>query len=301
MHYYTAYGLSFSSEVELPGYSKIPESSTAVSIVLNNSPESIPSETRHTSIFKTEDGIGIHWPGVAFYEICNGRKISICPEEGHRPEPKVLTQPLYGIVLAAILQQRELLVLHGSTVEIGNRALTIIGQKGFGKSTLSGSLLSRGHHLLSDDVTAVSTRSPAPAHVLPGIARLKLRTDAAIAIGYDPDSLPLISPSIPKHILFVPEQFQSSSTILHTIVMLDTGDTIAIHDMTEAEKMIWLSGGQYFSHYHHALDHRIHKHIFRCNSELVRTLRIIRLTMPIDINSLPLTTDLLERYLLEAE
>ena len=63
--------------------------------------------------------------------------------------------------------------LHGTAVEIDGRAVTFLGDCGYGKSTLGAAMLARGYPVLTDDVVALqSTKDDWRVH--PGMPRIKL-------------------------------------------------------------------------------------------------------------------------------
>jgi hypothetical protein len=294
LYFLSAYGFSFKSEIDLPGFKEIQRCEADVLVTLGtNSWEGGITET--FSIHKLENGLRIDWPKVASYKIERGSSIVISPHPNSQPELTRL--PLYGIAMAAILQQNNLLLLHGSSVEINKKALVLVGKKGAGKSTLTACLLARKNFLLSDDVTAIALDYESIPIVLPGIPCLRLWEDALNTMGIPPDSVPLLPYGIPKHNLDVSQQFINKQAPLQTIIMLEHGDTIALQKMTESEKMIWLLGGQYFAKFHEALPRTTHRHTFKQCSYIATKTDILRLTVPRDINVLPAVTDLLEEYL----
>ena len=298
MNFFSAYGYSLASEVDLPGFATIAQGKTDISILYNTNHLAKPASqlNRTLSLHKTLRGHRINWPGVGSYEIIEGKKIVVTPEPNLGSRANLVVQPLYGIALATILLQNNHLVLHGSTVEISGNALTILGNKGFGKSTLTACLLSNGHNFLTDDITALLSCGRPDFLSLPGVPRLKLWSDAVRAIGINPDTLPYVAPSIPKHIYYIPSrQYKNQNTLLHTIIILDYGDSIALHKMSQSEKMVSLLGGQYFAKFHHALDEKTHKLIFQQCSELARNVTIVKLVMPRNVDSLPVLANMLEQ------
>lgn len=70
-------------------------------------------------------------------------------------DPDFVAAVISGELFAALLRQRGHLVLHGSAVARDGRAVGFIGHSGWGKSTLAASLVSRGWHLLTDDLLVV--------------------------------------------------------------------------------------------------------------------------------------------------
>jgi hypothetical protein len=79
-------------------------------------------------------------------------------------------------------------VLHGNALEKGGRAIVCVGESGAGKSTFAYGLMRQGWKLLADDLVALTPSGV----VLPGIPRIKLWEDAALAFGLDPVALPEI-------------------------------------------------------------------------------------------------------------
>lgn len=68
--------------------------------------------------------------------------------------------------------------LHGSAVVIQNKAVGLIGQSGYGKSTLAASFLKAGYPVLTDDLLAVK-KSGREFKAAPGPAHLKLYPETA--------------------------------------------------------------------------------------------------------------------------
>jgi hypothetical protein len=123
---------------------------------------------------------------VGIFRVRNGKEIVVQPAPG--ADPRQLRTILIGNVMAALLYQRGYLILHASTVQIGTHGLAFVGAPGSGKSSISLSLYTRGHRVVSDDVSAVDTRSDHPV-VLPGYPQLKVSANAALSLGYDAQTL----------------------------------------------------------------------------------------------------------------
>jgi hypothetical protein len=91
---------------------------------------------------------------------------------------------LPGPALALALCMRGAFLLHAGAVEIGGRAVLIMGASGAGKSTTLAALLHRGYPVVSDDVAVVTDDPEAPA-VHAGPRRLRLYEASAKAAGWD--------------------------------------------------------------------------------------------------------------------
>jgi len=295
VHLYTAYGYALNSEIKLPGFTSAFEGKTDI-IVSRRTAQPTKDKKNQYAIFahKMPTGLMVNWHGVASYSITHGHEIVVYPEKDSIPE--MVAQPLYGIVLAAILLQRSHLVLHGSSVAINGKAIVLVGEKGFGKSTLTAGLLARNHDFISDDVTAFSISNSTDLQVLSGIPRIKLWPDAVSALGYNLESLSHVSPLSPKYLLMVQDQFKSIRVPLNAIVMLDHGRTIELQEMKAADKMLWLLGGHYLAKFHHALPEKSRRLIFNQCSRFAREINIVKLVMPRDIDLLSDVIELLEQF-----
>lgn len=96
----------------------------------------------------------------------------------------------WAVTLAAL--QRGDLSLHAATVRIGDRVVAIAGHRGAGKSTTAMGLRGRGHQLLTDDVALLEFRGD-EAWTTPYARNVHLLPDAAEALGFDFDRLPLLA------------------------------------------------------------------------------------------------------------
>lgn len=78
---------------------------------------------------------------------------------------------------SALIQQGEE-PLHATVVDLGGRAVGLLGDSGAGKSTLAAYLLQNGGHLVTDDMLRITIKNGA-AYAEPGPLRLKLLEDPA--------------------------------------------------------------------------------------------------------------------------
>jgi hypothetical protein len=119
----------------------------------------------------------IRYDGSAQFVIDRGANtITVHPEsaEGRRIVPVLLGTN----VLAHVLAREGELVLHASAVELGGRALAIVGGVGAGKSTLAALLCGAGARLVSDDMLRVDLSEGAPS-CFRGTGVVRLRPAAA--------------------------------------------------------------------------------------------------------------------------
>ena len=110
---------------------------------------------------------------------------SVLLERNRECDEAVLARHFTDQVLAALLRQRGLLVLHANAVQTPDGVVVIGGESGSGKSTTLAALLRRGCRMLSDDMTALRPGDvPGVIEVVPGAAQIHLTQDAAEGLGY---------------------------------------------------------------------------------------------------------------------
>jgi hypothetical protein len=154
-------------------------------------------------------------------------------------EPMLVAHLLTG-VLAALLRQRGLLVLHANTAVTSRGAVTVTGETGAGKSTTLAALLSCGCAMLADDITVLRLGANGQVEVLPGIPKLNLCEDAAGRLGHDIDILPrnllrLVKVVVPTH-----EAMVSGPTRLYALYLLSKS-------LVENVKLTALNGSDKFA------------------------------------------------------
>jgi hypothetical protein len=163
MYHYIAYGLGFQSELVLP---ELVTSQVTPNVIvrLGEVDPDRYQKVGQSRLFTAETEVG------KFF-IMDGNEIVVQPISG--VEEAQLRLFLLGPVLAVLLRQRGLLVLHASAVTVEARVVAFLGDAGWGKSTLSGAFQARGYSLMTDDILAIRIASEQPM-VLPGIPQAKL-------------------------------------------------------------------------------------------------------------------------------
>lgn len=111
---------------------------------------------------------------------------------------------LLGTGLSYCLVARGIEPIHAAVVAVNGKAVALMGDCGYGKSTLAASFIAAGHTLVTDDML-IMTRHGSRWLVEPGVARLKLFPDVRDAL------LPLLrgvkmNPFTDKEILYLKPQ-----------------------------------------------------------------------------------------------
>ncbi|WP_322417616.1 serine kinase [Mesorhizobium huakuii] len=195
--YYQAYGLTIASDVALPELEPAEPAAADILIAIGTIDMPKPSSEAAT-IFRFEsDRQYLAWHAVGAFLISDASRIDIEPAPG--VDDALLAFPLLGPVMALLLHQRGLLVLHASAIAVAGSGAIFMGDKGAGKSTTASALIRAGHELLTDDVVALDLARPDAPMIVPGFPQIKLAADAAAAISLDQAELrPQVHPAIEK-------------------------------------------------------------------------------------------------------
>src|SRR5581483_1418909 len=124
-----------------------------------------------------------------------------------------------GMLLAMILHQRGMCVLHASVVELDGQAIAIMGHVGAGKSSVAGALYAAGHRVLSDDNAAIQISDGLPS-VIPAYPFVKLFPAVASMLGFHNGSLRQLHASQSKMAGSVRNGFTTTPSRLSRIYIL---------------------------------------------------------------------------------
>lgn len=221
---YHAFGLRIASAIpflEMPQT----EGSPDVTIVYGKTPESL-SDPKISGV-RYQAGLReflLQVDNVARYYVSNGNHIIVERETGAADEETLLF--LMGSAMGALLHQRNILPLHGSSVEVDGEGVIFVGPSSIGKSTIAGGFHKKGFALLSDDVCAVTAKNDADPHIIPGFPRLKLWVDALKKLEEDSEGLNRVRLDQEFEKYFVPFNNAGNSPVpVRSVFVLDTTNT----------------------------------------------------------------------------
>ncbi len=293
---YGLYGLCIQSRWPLPG-SKIPECRTA-SIRISEGPEELfaaarreaPPQNGNVGHAGLKNGSTyLKWPDLFEFLIsAEGRKIVGHPLSGASAE--AFRTYLLGQVLSFALINQGIEPLHSTAIVIGQVAIGLCGDCGYGKSSLACSFLQSGHKLLTDDLLVLKRRN---GHFLaqPGPARLKLYPETAKTLfGESVPGTPMNNLG-PKLIFpLTRHQSSSSATPLKALYVLDPPTTpsrdqrIAIRPLPQRQAFLELTANTFNSVVTHP--DRL-KNQFAFASQVAAGVPVRRLSYPRRLDALP--------------
>ena len=231
---------------------------------------------------------------VAGYYVTNGNHIIIERETGAADEEVLLF--LMGSAMGALLHQRNILPLHGSSIEVEGEGVIFVGPAGVGKSTLAGGFHKRGYNLLADDVCAVTAKNGADPLIIPGFPRLKLWADALKKLEEDREGLNRIRLDQDFEKYFVPfDNACDRPTPVRSVFVLETTNTdkFEIIRLKAGDKIDPIINNTYRPCFLDGLGGK--KEHFKQCAAVAAKAAVIRIIRPIEGFRLDELMDLLER------
>lgn len=236
----------------------------------------------------TGDAARMAWPEIAEFRITGGDRVEAAAAEG--VDDALLSLPLLGPVMAVLLHQRGSLVLHGSTVGVGEAGVVFLGDKTAGKSTTAAAMVAAGHRLVTDDVVAVSL-GPQGARITAAYPQLKLNQDAAARLAFrDAVDLPQPHPDFEKTRQRLGGEFSHAPIAPRALYVLERGEAgadILIEPLAPTDAFTALMRFSYASRFGEALLHgrAAGEHMARC-ARLASLAPVRRLVAPLGVDRL---------------
>jgi hypothetical protein len=276
---YTAFGLCFESETELPELPLYTGTNRDVTIVRGLVPDNIENPVRQTIRFQlSENDFILKVAGIARYRVQTGTVITIEPEKDAATDDVRLF--LYGSALAALFHQRGMMPLHATTVYNETGALGFAGNSGAGKSTTSFSLIETGKfRLVSDDITILNY-CDGKIRVQPGMPHLKLWADILEYSSKDLSTLKNIRNEIQKFRFPVTDHFSDQPVELRALYFLSSQHQkeVSIVPVTGTEKFNLLQNNIFRSQF--VTGREMQEKYFKLTTTVLQKVQVFRLVRP---------------------
>lgn len=240
---YQAFGLIISSEIEINDF-PITEGSIDVRIITGKVPEKIENMLIDTTEYQISPGEFLFCKEEADFYIKNGDTIIV---DIHDYSSKVIINAyLTGAAMGALLMQRGIIPIHGSSVVVEGKGVLFMGASGAGKSTLCSAFRVKNYKFMSDDLTAVCINDEGIPKILPSFPRQKLNKLSAMMMGYKTKGLTKIDE---KYIINNEDDYNNEPVPLSAIYELDTGDyeKVGINNIIGSDKLRRLIKNIYYS------------------------------------------------------
>ena len=176
--------------------------------------------------------------GIGTFLVRDGQEIVVDASPG--VDESLLRTILLGPIMAVLLRQRGLAVLHASAIAINDGAIAFLGASGWGKSTLAEAFYARGYGVVTDDVMAIRLDGAQP-RVAPGSPSVKLFPDAAEFLGCDARDARRVHSQTEKRAHGVALRFPQGPLPLRRIYVLAIGERNEITPIEPREVFVELA------------------------------------------------------------
>lgn len=273
--YYSAYQLTIASELALPELlpADTEEADVQIRFACVSRDGLADGKQLRPFLWAGENALWLDIADVARFLIRDGNEILIDPVPGI--DDDTIRLFLLGSAFGALLFQRDLLVIHGNSVRIGEQCLICVGPSGIGKSTLAAAFLQRGFDILADDIVPVNKEGQA----LPGFPRIKLWQDAADQFTINTAELRRIRPEMEKFNLSVKAMQQQALPVRWVFILCyDDISDIRIEPISGMEKFRPLRNNTYRAKFLEGMNLKA-QHLCLCG-KLAGQIRLARLIRP---------------------
>ena len=149
---YRIYDIIIQSQLELPDLIEDNSSQTDILIKYGKVPSELKNPKSQGVLYEAnKEEFIFKFPKIGSFSVKCGSEIVIQPADSASPsEIRVF---LLGSVMGALLHQREIFPIHGSTINTSNGAVIISGRSCAGKSTLAAAFQNAGFEVIADDVS----------------------------------------------------------------------------------------------------------------------------------------------------
>ena len=193
---YQAYGLKIRSEISLDEFILCGAGESEVSVEFGQDPGWISAVRGDRNRYRIRRDEARFWfKQVGGFVVKDGSSVIVVPEEDC--DQSGLRLYIEGIMMAIILHQRGLSVLHASVVDVHGSAVAFLGAVGAGKSSIAAGLYARGYRVLTDDNAAIEWATGTPM-VVPSYPSVKLYPEIASSLGFRNGALSVLHASLPK-------------------------------------------------------------------------------------------------------
>ncbi len=250
-HFYQAYGLTISSEIEFPELIPLPLSlKSAIDVDIRES-------TFATCQYEFDEKEELYWQAadgvffmslkdIAKFQVTDGRLILL--ERYGNCDLSQVRPVILGTCLGIILHQKGLLPIHGCAIATKYGGKIFAGPVGIGKSTLAAAFMTSGYKILADDVSTISPATDRPPQVFPSYPQLKLCPDSAEQLNIVTDTLvPIDDPEKLKFAYPLFEQYFDKPVKVSAIYFLETSlqDHFELQTLSGMEKFTYLRNNTY--------------------------------------------------------
>ncbi|MBU8892223.1 MAG: adenylyl-sulfate kinase [Bacteroidales bacterium] len=271
---YKAFGLIIKSDFEIPEllvFKGLPD----VQIKSGKAPVQLKEITKYGVKYQAaKNEFLLEVDHIAKYYVNDGAQIVVEPYKG--AVDKEVRLFLLGSAFGALFLQRGLLPVHGSTVKFGNSATIFTGLSGVGKSSIAAYFVSKGYHVLADDISVVNHK----LEVVPGFPNMKIWNDVLQKLDINEKSLAEIRPNMKKFQLPVNDNYFNEALALKNIVIIITKNSpgFEYEELSGIKKFNAIKSNTYRYRFVQALEQQLDH--FQLLNKLLPEIKVYKVTRP---------------------
>ncbi len=153
-------------------------------------------------------------PFIARFLVSDGRRIIISSHDGVAEES--FHAFLLSTCMEVLLRQRQIIVMPGFAVKLGEFGVSFLGGTGLGQSMLQGLFYKRGYPFLASNFVVINDQG----NILPGVAQIEFWPAVVSALKLDSAVNKTLRPTIKKSVIPLEQNYYSAPHPLHFIYIL---------------------------------------------------------------------------------
>lgn len=217
---------------------------------------------------------------VGEFYASEGKRIEYSPHEN--ADNASLELFLNGSVYGAILHQRRILPLHGSSFIFDDKGVMFCGDSGAGKSSLTTSFCLNGAGFLTDDVTPILFEEGNP-QIWPKTGKIKLWDDSLEQLKKKKKNLTRIHPEDEKYYLPMESKQANAFPLNHILILKVTDDEeVSFEKVQKVEAFSYLHQEIYRREYLFAMPETEAAYLEKI-SQICKYVQIFRVKRPAGI------------------
>jgi len=274
---YKAFGLSIESEIFFPELI-LTDDKPDVYIKYGSIPKRLENPKKTGIKFQaSENELLLNVDNVAGYYIQNGNSITI--NKYNNKDENSIRLFLLGSAFGALLIQRDVFSLHGSSTVIDGKAVVFSGVSGTGKSSLVTEFYNDDYLFLNDDVSSILFNG-GELFVVSAYPRIKLWKDTVDQFSLNENNFDKIRKNIQKFGVPTKEKYCNTQPPLEAIFILGTKNTegIDVREIKGIEKFNILKRNTYRFQFINGLNKQ--KEHFKAFNELALKIPVYKLDRP---------------------
>lgn len=298
---YFGFGLCIQSQMEFPEFLPSSFEQEDIRIIIGRIPQKFDTYPDYNIVFSdvSEEIYYLNIPGVARYFVTNGKLVIIDPYSNS--EEKTIRMFFLSSVMAALLVQRNQILLHASAIIHNDKLVLFIGSSGAGKSSIAAEMTKRGYSLFSDDICVLNTGTDddKPMTVYASYPMMKLWKKTIHALEDNRFSTShKIRPNADKFGYFFHDIFKTKPLPVKKIFLLNPNPEQKGYEskkISGIEAFEWLSKNTYRAQF--ILDNKIQAIHFESISQLIRKTEMLMISRPLDEGDIKSFTDYTEKLI----